>query len=123
MKRFSSPFDNLPAIPEPLRISHLEQVPTDARCLSTIGAAVIDLIPQNERRDHAYLRGASLGAAIYNLLQNGYLNTATRPDEPRMHFADGPSAYSYANSTRAQSPFKKVLMTYSSLAICAKNWR
>lgn len=98
MKRFASPFDNVPKRDKPARITSLEQIPRGQDAIMRMGASVIDLIPVRERSTYAYLRGASLGAAVYNLAVNGMLNTAKNAHQPHMHFANGPEAYTYANN-------------------------
>ena len=99
MKRYASPFDSTPARHSPKRITSLEHIPNNVHDLSAIGSAVIDLVPPSERKKYAYFRGASLGAAVYNLLEHSMLNTARDLNQPHMHFADGPEAYVYADRT------------------------
>lgn len=97
MKSFSSPFDSLPARPEPKRIEHLDQLHARPNMIATLGSSVVDMIPRAERKKYNYLRGASLGAAIFNLLEHDMLNTVSNLDNPAMHFAEGSDAYIYAD--------------------------
>lgn len=97
MVQSTSPFDKLPRRPEPARITSFEQIPQSPDALKWLGASVVDLIPKKERRKYSFLRGASLGAAAYNIVEHGMLNTARDIQQPHMHFADGPQAYVYAD--------------------------
>lgn len=81
----------------PTRITNIENVEPGIEGLYGMGAAVIDLIPPQERRLHRYMRGASLGAIAYNLMNHDMLNTTHGATEPSMHFAAGARAYDYAD--------------------------
>ena len=96
MKRFPSPFDTVSRT-QPPRVTSAEHMPQGMRGIYKLGASVIDLVPPQERRLHHYWRGASLGAIAYNLMRYDRLNTAHDLSSPRMHFANGPGAYSYAD--------------------------
>ena len=88
----------MPARPELLRVVSLDAIPrTPTATIDLAPPYVLDLIPKAERKSHKFIRGASLGAAVYNLIEHDYLNTARDPNSPHMHFADGPTAYQYAD--------------------------
>lgn len=97
MKIVGSPFDSLQIQTTPQRIERLAQIPRGPDALARMGGCVIDLIPRSERLSHNYLRGASLGAVVHNLLEDGCLNTVANGEDPQIHFAEGPSAYGYAD--------------------------
>ncbi len=95
MKRLdTSPFASL-GQPKVERIISPEFIGN--KSVHELGGVVIDLIPENERGKYRYWRGASLGAAAYNLTENGFLNTASDPTNAAMHFATGPLGYAYAD--------------------------
>ena len=76
-----------------LHISSLDDI---AKVTHDTGPVVVNMIPPNERNRHNYWRGASIGAAVYNLLQHDMLNTVSDDEDPQMHFAPGPAGYNYA---------------------------
>lgn len=81
------------------RITSIDEIPDDPEEIVRLGPAIIDLIPEDERRRYKYLRGGSAalhGAALHG---NGYLNLPDPMggDDKSMHFAEGPRAYQYAD--------------------------
>lgn len=78
-------------------VSTLDSVANAARATpNSAKPVVINMVPPAERKGHAYWRGASVGAVIYNLTQHDRLNTVTGGEDPQMHFAEGLSGYNYA---------------------------
>ena len=80
------------------RITSINKIPRDPKEIIRLGPAIIDLIPEDERRRYKYLRGGSAalhGAALHG---NGYLNLPDPMggDDKSMHFAEGSGAYQYA---------------------------
>ena len=97
-KRYASPFDSLPPQRAPERITSIDTIPASlAEAIGVSSPTVIDLVPVQERKHHAYFRGASLGAVAYNLFTHNMLNTARDIRDPHMHFATGHDAHSYAD--------------------------
>lgn len=77
-------------------IQHVSTLGEVAQVAHGAKPVVINMIPRAERGKYNYWRGASVGAAVYNLMQHDMLNTASSSEEPRMHFAEGPAGYNYA---------------------------